>query len=166
MTVKLASLKQHIENGLTTNVSRETALQNKLESKMANQRMSIKDANEARKLLSTMSLVSGVSDVLYRVEQMTREVAQLKSENSRVNESMATLQAYIKRKEENLGESAQWMSWAKSILVQVSEGAKVTDSPQKLRTQVEDILLSTVSRRTSPKVRNPATRKEAPDNTI
>ena len=196
LTVKLASLKQHIENGLTTNVSRETALQNKLESKMANQRIehekeqriythvlnrcsellfghplpptvsvanineyftesldakskcsdvvSVKDANEARKLLGTMSLVSGVSDVLYRVEQMTRE----ESENSRVNESMATLQAYIKRKEENLGESAQWMSWAKSILVQVSEGAKVTDSPQKLRTQVEDILLSTVSRRT------------------
>ena len=200
LSVKLAALQQQMENGRSANISRETALQNKLESKMANQRIEFEteqrvyrdvlsrcsellfgqplpqkvtfanlntyftenlearakradvvaaqDANDARRILGAASLASGVSELLVRSHELDSEVCRLRLENERASELITSLQYQLKRKQEIAGEGVQWNSWAKSIVIQLSNGAKIAESAEKLRTQVEDLLINSMSQRT------------------
>ena len=106
-----------------------------------------RDASEARKCMGVSVLTPAIKDLLQLRDEMKREIVSLNAENASLCDTLAKLQADAKWREENIGDCSAWISWARAILMQVSEGAKLPETSQKLRKQIEDILLNTMSKR-------------------
>lgn len=106
-----------------------------------------RDATEARKLLHTSTLTSSIKELLQTQSSLRRDIESLVSENKSITASMSRLRADTEWREQTIGDCTQWISWAKALLIQLSEGAPIPETSVRLRRQIEDVLINTVSKR-------------------